>query len=73
MISFTPFWRTLGKRKISTYALVTRYKINGSTIDRIKNNHNFTLLSIGDLCEALQCPIEDIVEITYGAKETEEG
>lgn len=40
-------------------------KMTGSTMQKFRTNGSTTLETIGRVCEYLQCPIEDVVEILY--------
>lgn len=62
MIIYDPFWKTLEKRGVSTYALITRYNISSSTISRLKNNKPITTTTLNDLCRILQCSISEILQ-----------
>ena len=68
MISYTPFYKTIGKRKISIYQLINDYFIPSGTIQRIRNNESVTLKSLEQLCQILKCNIDEIVSITYFVK-----
>ncbi|MCL2427542.1 MAG: helix-turn-helix transcriptional regulator [Oscillospiraceae bacterium] len=61
MISYKPFWNTLKRKKVSTYALIEKHKISSSFLTRIRKNEFITLRKIVDLCIILDCRIEDIV------------
>jgi len=61
MISYAPFYKTLSKKKITQYQLVTKYFIPNGTIQRIRNNQNLNLNTIENLCKVLNCKITDIV------------
>lgn len=61
MISYEPFYKTLMKRRITQYQLMTKYFIPNGTIQRIRNNQNISLTTIENLCKALNCKITDIV------------
>ena len=63
MISYKPFWDTLEKRNLSTYELITFYRISGNTMQKIRDNENMTIRTIERLCKILQCNIQDIVEV----------
>lgn len=65
MIDFSPLWKTLKKKGISTYCLINDYHLSKGTIDSLKHNRNVTLNTIDNLCQILQVPIEEIVNITY--------
>ena len=62
MISYEPFWQTLKLRKLSTYALITKYNISSATIDRMKKGNGISTMKIDDLCRILKCKVEDIIE-----------
>jgi len=70
MISYSPFWETLNKKNISTYALIEKHNISSSVITRIRNNEYLSLRKIIDLCVILDCTIPDIVEYIPDKKET---
>ncbi len=61
MIVYTPLWDTMKKRGISTYALINKYNIS-STINRLRHNMGVTTQLIDDLCEILDCKVEDIMK-----------
>lgn len=62
MISYAPFWRTLKKRGISTYALINRHGISSATISRMKKGGGISTLKIDDFCRILGCGVADIIE-----------
>lgn len=62
LISYRPFWETLKKRKISTYALINKYNISSATIDRIKKGKGITTTKIDDFCKILNCEVSDVIE-----------
>ncbi len=64
MISYNPFYKTLGKKRITLYQLINDYFIPAGTIQRIRNNESLTLKSIEQLCRILKCNVNDIVSIT---------
>ena len=61
MISYKPFFDTLKKKNVSTYALINKYGISSATIDRIKKGGGITTTKLNDLCKILDCNIEDII------------
>ena len=61
MISYAPFFDTLKKKNISTYTLIYKYGISSATIDRIKKGGGITTAKLNDLCNILNCNIEDII------------
>lgn len=62
MISYKPFWETLKKRNVSTYALINKYNISSATIDRMKKGNGISTLKINDFCRILNCNVNDIIE-----------
>ena len=61
MISYKPFWETLKKRNITTYALINKYNISSATIDRMKKGNGISTMKINDFCKILDCNVEDII------------
>ena len=61
MISYKPFFETLKKKNISTYTLIYKYGISSATIDRIKKGGGITTAKLNDLCNILDCNVEDII------------
>jgi len=62
LISFKPFWSTLKTKGISTYALIENHGISSGTIHRLKHDKAITTTKLDDLCEILDCEVEDIVK-----------
>ena len=62
LISYEPFWQTLKRKGITTYALINQYNISSATIDRMKKGNGITTAKLDDLCSILQCEISDIVK-----------
>ena len=61
IISYKPFFDTLKKKNISTYTLIYKYGISSATIDRIKKGGGITTSKLNDLCNILNCNVEDII------------
>lgn len=62
MISYEPFWKTLKKKNITTYVLITKYNISSATIDRMKKGNGISTMKIDDFCHILDCKVSDIIE-----------
>ncbi len=62
MISYAPFWQTLKKKGITTYALIHQHNISSATIDRMKKGNGISTAKIDDFCEILDCRVEDIIQ-----------
>ena len=61
MISFSPFYDTLKEKNITTYKLITQYKISRSLLDRLKHDKPISTVTLNYLCEILDCKVEDIL------------
>ncbi|QNK42245.1 helix-turn-helix domain-containing protein [Caproicibacter fermentans] len=62
MISYAPFWKTLKRKKITTYILREKYHISPSILTRMKNNEYLNMRTVEDFCKILNCRLEDIAE-----------
>ena len=60
MISFTPFYKTMKEKGLSTYKLINQYGVSRSLLDRIRHNKPLSTVTIDDLCKILSCNVEDI-------------
>lgn len=62
MISFEPFYKTMKQKNITTYKLITQHKISRSLIDRLKHNKPISTVTLNDLCNIMDCRVEDILK-----------
>ena len=62
MFSYEPLWRTMKKKKITTYQLI-QSGIDKHTIFNLQHNKNVTVVTLERLCAILECKVEDIVVI----------
>ncbi|WP_256363675.1 helix-turn-helix domain-containing protein [Oribacterium sp. C9] len=60
IISYAPFWRTLKKKKISQYDLVTKMDISSSLLQKLRTDRPLTLKSIAMLCLRLGITPTDV-------------
>lgn len=61
MISYEPFWDTLKKKGLTTYALINKHNISSATIDRMKKGGGISTMKIDDFCRILNCKVSDII------------
>lgn len=61
MITYEPFYKTLKEKNLSTYKLITQYNVSTSLLNRIKHNKNISTMTLNDLCNILDCRVEDII------------
>lgn len=62
-ISYDPLWKTLVDKHWNKVDLQKSTKLSSATIAKMTNGESVTLDVIGRICEALECPIYDVVEI----------
>ena len=62
MISFEPLWTTMKERGISQYKLIKEYHFSTGQLDRLRKNENVNTFTLNQLCEILDCSLEDIAE-----------
>lgn len=62
MIRYTPFWNTLRKKELTTYALIHKMGMGSHTVHRLRHNKGISTALIDDLCKLLDCQVEDILE-----------
>ncbi len=67
MVRYTRLWDTMKKKGISQYRLITYYKVSAGQIGRLKKNMHVSTHTLEMLCNILQCPVEDIMEIIVDA------
>ena len=62
MIRCTPLWETRRRKGLTTYGLIKNYGFSRGTLDSLKQNRNVSTATLNDLCEILDCRVEDILE-----------
>lgn len=62
MINYNPFWKTLKKKKISTYSLINDYGFSKGLIDNIKHNRSLTTYTINTILDKLDIKLSDFME-----------
>lgn len=62
-VSYEPLWETMKRKKISTYVLIYKLNFNKGTLSRMKKGANVNISTIQQLCELLECSVEDVVRI----------
>lgn len=61
MISFEPLWKTMKNRGVSQYKLIKEYHFSTGQLDRLRKNGNVSTYTLDQLCQILDCRLEDIV------------
>lgn len=62
-ISYNNLWKTLIDKGINKGELCEKVKISSSTMAKMTNGEPVTLTTIEKICKALDCGIQDVVEI----------
>lgn len=63
MISYNPLWKTLIDKGITKTELRQMANFSTHTLSKLSKNESISLYIINDICLALKCKIEDVVEI----------
>ena len=63
-VSYKRLWKLLIDRDLKKKDLVQLVDISGYTINRLTKNKNVNTETLVKTCNALNCSIEDIMEIT---------
>ena len=66
MIVYTPLWETMKKKGITTYTLREKFRISGSTVQRLKRNMSVSTNTLADLCVLLDCELSDVAKFEKG-------
>ena len=64
MISYEPLYQTMKKKGISTYKLVNDFGLSRSLLDRLKHNKPISTVTLNDLCNILDCRVEEVMVFT---------
>lgn len=62
MIIFDKLWVTMKEKNISQYSLIKNYGISTGQLDRLRKNGNVNTYTLSQLCEILECKLDDIAE-----------
>ena len=60
MIVFDRLWDTLREKGISQYKLIRDYHFSTGQLDRLRKNENVSTYTLSQLCQILDCRLEDI-------------
>lgn len=61
VIFYDPFWETLKRKRMTSYALINKYNFSTGTLHRMRNNQPLSTNTIDRLCSILDCRVEDIM------------
>lgn len=61
MITYEPLYKTMKEKNVTTYKLIKVYGISRSLLDRLRHNKPISTVTLNDLCNILDCKVEDVV------------
>lgn len=64
MISYEPLYKTMKEKGVTTYMLINKHGISRSLLDRLKHNRPISTVTLNDLCNILDCRVEDVLVFT---------
>ena len=64
MITYEPFFETLKRKGITTYKLINDFGFSKGTLDSLKQNRNITMDTLNDICNMLECGVNDVIQYT---------
>lgn len=67
MVSYQKLWETLKKKNIRRHDLMEIAGISSTTLTKLNKNEIVALTILIKICNALDCQIEDVVEISNEA------
>lgn len=73
MISFDRLWETMKQKGVSQYKLIREYQFSAGQLDRLRKNANVSTFTLNQLCQILDCELEDIAEYKKDEQEREYG
>ncbi len=62
MISYENLWKTMSKKGVTQYKLITQYHVSPGQITRLKRNESVSTHTIETFCKILKCNVEDIMQ-----------
>ena len=63
MVTYQRLWETLKKKKIRKHDLMAIADISSTTLTKLNKNEIVALTVLIKICNALDCQIEDVVEV----------
>jgi DNA-binding Xre family transcriptional regulator len=69
MISYNPLWHTLIEKRVKKMELVKLTGMSNGTLNKLNKDKHVALDVMERICLALDCPIENVVEIKKGPSE----
>jgi len=64
MVTYQRLWETLKRKNIRKHDLMELADISSTTLTKLNKNEIVALTVLIKICKALDCQIEDVMEIT---------
>lgn len=64
MVSYQRLWETLKRKNIRKHDLMELAGISSTTLTKLNKNEIVALTILIKICKALDCQIEDVVEVS---------
>ena len=64
MVTYQRLWETLEKKNIRKHDLMKLADISSTTLTKLNKNEIVALTVLVKICKAIDCHIEDVVQIT---------
>ena len=61
MINYSPLFKTMKEKNITSYALIYKHGINARTFHNIKINKGISTYTLERLCQILDCTPNDVI------------
>ncbi len=61
MITYEPLYKTMKEKNVTTYKLIKDFGVSRSLLDRLRHNKPISTVTLNDLCNILDCRVEDVV------------
>ena len=61
MITYEPLYKTMKEKNVTTYKLIKDFGVSRSLLDRLRHNKPISTVTLNDLCNILDCKVEDVV------------
>jgi len=62
MICYDPLWKTMSRKKFTTYTLRVKYNMSHATVQRLQANMPVSTHTLNKLCKILSCKLADVAE-----------
>jgi len=69
MIRYTPLWKTMAEKEVTTYTLRFKCGMSHATVQRLQRDMPVSTHTLDKLCKILHCGLDGVAEFVDDAKE----